>query len=228
MTFAAVEIEQIATIDAQEHSLELLTIAIQHIVAPPPMAVPNGIEIVGRYRSANVGGDWYEWTAVDETEIAFTVGDVSGHGPAAVANMTRLKAHVHAYLLEGHDPARTLRLASTAFENSGQMATVLDARYRPADRLITYASAGHLPPLVLRDGDAFFAPLQPGPPLGYGTRAPRNHSLQLEMGDTVLICTDGVELGPTNAASIGDSTTPSPAENESAQGCRSASLRSLA
>ncbi len=35
LTFAATEIEQIATIDAHEHSLEQLTIAIQHIVAPP-------------------------------------------------------------------------------------------------------------------------------------------------------------------------------------------------
>ena len=192
LTFAATEIEQIATINAQEHSLEQLTNAIQHIVAPPPMAVPCGIDIVGRYRSANVGGDLYEWTPVDDTTIAITIGDVSGHGLVAVANMTRLKAHVHAYLLEGHEPGDTLRLASKAFENSGQMATVLDARYRPADRLLTYASAGHVPPLVLRDSGAFFAELQPGPPLGFGLRAPRKHSLVLEFGDTVLLCTDGL------------------------------------
>lgn len=192
LTFAATEIEQIATIDAQEHSLEQLTDAIQHIVAPPPMAIPSGIEIVGRYRSANVGGDWYEWTTVDDTTIAITIGDVSGHGLVAVANMTRLKAHVHAYLLEGHEPGETLRLASKAFENSGHMATVLDARYRPADRKLTYASAGHVPPLVLRDGGAFFAELEPGAPLGFGVRAPRQHTLTLEIGDTVLLCTDGL------------------------------------
>lgn len=192
LTFAATEIEQIATIDAQEFSLEQLTNVIQHIVAPPPMAVPYGVEIVGRYRSADVGGDWYEWSPVDDTTIAVTIGDVSGHGLVAVANMTRLKAHVHAYLLEGHDPGQTLRLAGKAFENSGQMATVLDARYRPAERLLTYASAGHLPPLVLRGGDAFFAEIQPGAPLGFDGRSPRNHSLALEIGDTVVLCTDGL------------------------------------
>ena len=41
LTFAATEIEQIATIDAHEHSLEQLTIAIQHIVAPPPDGRPE-------------------------------------------------------------------------------------------------------------------------------------------------------------------------------------------
>lgn len=192
LTFAATEIEQIATINAQEQSLEQLTNAIQRIVAPPPMVVPYGMEIVGRYRSANVGGDWYEWTPVNVTELAITIGDVTGHGLAAVANMTRLKAHVHAYVLEGHDPGQTLRLASKAFENAGQMATVLDARYRPVDRLLIYASAGHPPPLVLRGGDAFFAELEPGPPIGVGVGAPRTHSLALEIGDTVLFCTDGL------------------------------------
>ena len=192
LTFASIEIEHIATIDAQELSLEQLTNTIQRIVAPPPMVAPAGIEIVGRYRSADIGGDWYEWTPVDGTTIAITVGDVSGHGLVAVANMTRLKAHVHAYVLEGHHPGHTLRLAARSLEHSDQMATVLDARYRPAERLLTYASAGHLPPLVLRGDDAFFAELQPGPPLGFGSGAPRNHSLQLEIGDTVVLCTDGL------------------------------------
>lgn len=192
LTFAATDIERITTIDAQEHSLEQLATAIQHIVAPPPMAVPDGIEIVGRYRSANVGGDWYEWTSLGHAEIAITIGDVSGHGLAAVANMARLKAHVHAYLLEGHDPGKTLQLANAAVEHSGQMATVLDCRYRPKDRLLTYASAGHPAPLVLRGGEAFFAELQPGAPLGFGVLAPRNHSIYLQIGDTVLLCTDGL------------------------------------
>lgn len=192
LTFAATDIEQITTIDAQEHSLEQLATAIQHIVAPPPMAVPDGIGIVGRYRSANVGGDWYEWTSLGPDEIAITIGDVSGHGLAAVANMARLKAHVHAYLLEGHDPGKTLQLANAALEHSGQMATVLDCRYRPQDRLLTYASAGHLAPLVLRGGKAFFVELQPGPPLGFGVLAPRNHSISLRVGDSVLLCTDGL------------------------------------
>jgi hypothetical protein len=42
------------------------------------------------------------------------------------------------------------------------MATVFDARYRRRHRLLTDASAGHPPPLVVRGRDAFFAELQPG------------------------------------------------------------------
>ncbi len=198
VTFAVTEIEQIATISAHVQSVEQLTSAIQRIVAPPPVAVPPGMQLVGCYRSAEVGGDWYEWTpldfdaAVQESEIAITIGDVAGHGLPAVATMARLKAHVRAYVLEGHSPGQTLRLASSAFKDSGQMATVFDARYRQSDRVFTYASAGHPPPLVLRGGDAFFADLEPGPPIGFGAHMPRTHSLSLEPGDTVVLCTDGL------------------------------------
>ena len=191
LTFAATEIEQIAKISAQSQSGQHLTTAIQRIVAPAPVAVPPGIQLVGRYRSADVGGDWYEWTPL-RSQIAITIGDVAGHGLQAVATMARLKAHVHAYVLEDHDPGQTLRLASRAFEDSGEMATVLDARYRRADHVLTYASAGHPPPIVLRGGDAFFADFEPGPPIGFGAAAPRTHSLSLEPGDTVLLCTDGL------------------------------------
>ena len=192
LAFAATEIQQLTTIDSQESSLEQLTIAIQNIVAPPPVAVPPGLQLAGRYRSANVGGDWYEWTPTAQGEIALTIGDVSGHGLAAVANMTRLKAHIHAYLLEGHAPAQTLQLASRAFQDSGQIATALDARYRPVGRRLTYASAGHPPPLIVRRDDAFFAPMQPGAPLGFATLAPPTQSLVLDPADTVVFCTDGM------------------------------------
>lgn len=192
VTFAATEIEQIATINAHIESVQRLTIAIQRIVAPPPVAVPHGLQLVGRYRSADVGGDWYEWTPLDDSEIAITIGDVAGHGLPAVATMSRLKAHMRAYVIEGHDPGLTLRLANRAFEDSGQMATVFDARYRRGHRLLPYASAGHPPPLVLRGRDAFFAELQPGPPVGFGVGAPHTHSLSLEPGHTVLLCTDGL------------------------------------
>lgn len=189
--FAATEIEQIARINAQTRSLHELTDMIQRIVAPAPSAMPHGVEIIGRYLSSNVGGDWYEWTPLG-SEIAITLGDVAGHGLAAIATMATLKAHVRAYVLEGHDPGQTLALVSRAFAKSGEMATVLDARYRPADRLFTYASAGHPPPLILRGGDAFFAELQPGPPIGFGIVEPRTHAMRLERDDTVLICTDGL------------------------------------
>ena len=72
------------------------------------------------------------------------------------------------------------------------MATVFDARYRCGHRLLTDASAGHPAPLVVRGRDAFFAELQPGPPIGFGVGAPQTHSLSLEPGDTVLLCTDGL------------------------------------
>ena len=72
------------------------------------------------------------------------------------------------------------------------MATVFDARYRRRHRLLTDASAGHRRRSSCAAEMPSFAELQPGPPIGFGVGAPQTHSLSLEPGDTVLLCTDGL------------------------------------
>jgi hypothetical protein len=45
-----------------------------------------------------------EWTPLDDSQIAITIGDVAEDGLAAVATMSRLRAHMRASVIEGHDP----------------------------------------------------------------------------------------------------------------------------
>jgi serine phosphatase RsbU (regulator of sigma subunit) len=75
----------------------------------------------------------------------------------------------------------------------GYFATVICVRLDPSGNL-QWASAGHLPPLVLRpDGSAELLRTDPTPPLGtgYGNDVPLN-GYRLEPEDTLIIHTDGL------------------------------------
>ena len=89
VSFAAREIGIIASVEAQLLSVRELTSIIQTIVAPVEVS-PPGVQVIGRFRSADVGGDWYEWTPLDGC-CAITIGDVAGHGLESVATMAKLK-----------------------------------------------------------------------------------------------------------------------------------------
>jgi Stage II sporulation protein E (SpoIIE)/GAF domain len=195
--FAVREIELIATVESTSRFVEQLTGVIQRIVAPTSVAVPPGVQVTARYRSADVGGDWYEWTQVEsevESQISLVVGDVAGHGLHAVATMARLKSLVQAYVIEGYGPAEILLRAGRAFSAGGSVdtATVVAARFDPLRREMTYASAGHPPPLIIRPTGAEFAALRPGPPVGFGLTGASDHVVALREDDLVVLYTDGL------------------------------------
>ena len=171
VVFAMNEIELIASVEAGASSVRQLTAVIQQIVAPADV----------------------DWILLGD-RLALTIGDVAGHGLQAVATMATLKAYVRSYVVEGHDPTQTLERTSKVFDMScsNDMATVLDARYAPSTRVLTYASAGHPPPLVVREGRAFFANLDPGPPVGFGRVGASEHRVELRPDDIVVFYTDGL------------------------------------
>jgi len=105
-------------------------------------------------RGNDVGGDWYDVFELPGSRVAIAVGDVVGHGLGAAAAMGRLQQVLRTTALAGASPAEVLESLDTASWaiDGAAYATVGYAEYDPIDRVLTYASAGHLPPL-LADGD---------------------------------------------------------------------------
>ena len=117
-----------------------------------------GLELAGRYRPAGrdeVGGDWYEVLERGPGRLVLAVGDVVGHDITAAAAMVQLRAVARTLALEEdldsgavlHRLAEANRLLDiTAY------ATMLFARLTRTDDdrwELAWASAGHLPPLLL-------------------------------------------------------------------------------
>ena len=134
------------------------------------------------------------------------IGDVMGHGPQAAARMGQLRAVLAAYAYDGDPPDRVLAHVSaraTALLDL-PMATVMAAIYDPRSRRLTFALAGHLPPLVAPlDGLPAFVGAAPGPPLGAGVTDYERHVIDVPEGATIVLYTDGLIEDRTRSIDVG-------------------------
>ncbi|WP_329585191.1 SpoIIE family protein phosphatase [Kitasatospora sp. NBC_01250] len=186
--------------NAQRYSHEhASTLALQRALLAEPMRPHPDVESCGRYlpagASAEVGGDWYDTVALPGGRTLLVVGDVMGHGLDAAATMSEYRTLVRALALQRRSPAGILREAERIVAAQGQerVATCVLALLDPAARSCTYASAGHLPPLLLAPGDrARLLRLPVAPPLGVDVGGHQQLILPFAPGATLLLYTDGL------------------------------------
>ena len=132
-----------------------LVTTLQDSVLVPLPAMPH-LDIAARYLPAaqdiGMGGDWYEGIALDDDRYALIVGDVAGHGITAVGDMAQLRAVIGALVRIGTPLAevfaQTTALLQAAAHNPTATATLL--LLDTAAATITYAAAGHPPPILRR------------------------------------------------------------------------------
>jgi serine phosphatase RsbU (regulator of sigma subunit) len=148
------------------------------------------------------GGDFYDVFALEDGHIGVIVGDLSGHGRQALPHTALVRFTLRAYLEAGLAPRNSLRRAAGVLERqlTGSFATVVAATYHPRDRLLTYACAGHPPPVVV--GAKPVAPITAAsaPPIGAGLQTGTRQTV-VSLPGRALVCfyTDGVieaKVGP--------------------------------
>lgn len=173
---------------------------LQHSLLPDRLPAARGVELACVYEpgqaGAQVGGDWYDAYELDEHRLAVVVGDVVGRGVAAAATMGQLRSALRAVSHGAGGPGEVLsRLDRFVEQVPGALCTtvalaVLDLR----THRLTYACAGHPPPLLL-DPTGSVTTLWDGrsTPLGLvrGRQRPEAEAL-LPTGATVLLYTDGL------------------------------------
>lgn len=137
--------EQSATVAHElQHSL---------LAATPP--VDPRFEVAAAYRpgieALDVGGDWHDAFLADDGVLAVVVGDVVGRGLRAASAMGQLRSAVRAIAGPGVGPARLLsRLDRFVGQvEDAAMATLAYAELDLSSGRMTYACAGHPPPLLL-------------------------------------------------------------------------------
>ncbi|GAA2744363.1 hypothetical protein GCM10010440_27640 [Kitasatospora cinereorecta] len=148
--------------------------------------------------SLTVGGDWYSAIELPDGAALLVIGDVAGHGLDAVATMAQLRFSAKGMAITAGIPPETIltRLNTLLLHTTQRdftTATMILARYDPTTSRLTWARAGHPPPLLLRRGQAHYLPLPQGILLG-ATPAPRYEpsTLHLLPGDHLLLYTDGL------------------------------------
>jgi hypothetical protein len=184
---------------------------LQRAILPDVLVTQPGVGLSCRYLPAtqglDIGGDWYDAIRLDEDRLALIIGDVAGKGVPAAALMGQLRNALRAYLLDGYGPAQALDRLNRIFEHSDGapvFATVLCAVLDTPQRLLTWASAGHLPPLVVVPGTgARYLDQRPGPPAGIARDPHTQQQVQLEDRDIVVLFTDGLVEDPEEHIDLG-------------------------
>ena len=182
--------------------------AIQHSALPsvfPPYPGRNEFDIhAAMFTAKEVGGDFYDFYFVDEDTLAFLIADVSGKGIPAAMFMMQSKTLLKSCAESGMSVEQVLTTANEKLcegNDAGMFVTAWMGLLNVKAGLVTFANAGHNPPLVRQaDGCFQYHKTRAGLVLAgmEGVRY-RRFELQLQPGDTLYLYTDGVTEA-TNAA----------------------------
>lgn len=193
---------QVSEAVAAHRSLEIAR-GIQQSLIPPDLEIPGAWVSGHSVACEGAGGDYVDfWSAgASGTEtgasLYLAIGDVSGHGVGAALLMASGRAFLRALLSQSRDLSLVMsRLNQLIGQDlqDGHFMTLFVGHFDPAAEVLSYASAGHDPPLVQRAGGGGQCELRAtGPPLGvlddalFPTRRVR-----VAAGDLVALTTDGV------------------------------------
>ena len=175
--------------------------AIQHSALPsvfPPFPGRKEIDLhAAMFTAKEVGGDFYDFYFVDKDTLAFLVADVSGKGIPAAMFMMQSKTLLKSLAESGMSIEQVFTVANEKLcegNEAGMFVTAWMGLLNVKTGLVTFANAGHNPPIVGSGGSEFeHRKTRPGFVLaGMEGMRYRKFEMQLQPGDTVYLYTDGV------------------------------------
>ena len=173
---------------------------LQRAVLPDLLPKIAGLDLAVRYLPAtdgvDIGGDWYDAFPLDGNRVGLVIGDVVGHNIAAASIMGQVRNLLRGYAIEDPRPADVLRRTNTALARllPEALATVVYAVLDPAAGELSYANAGHPPPILTTGaGQAEYLDAAAGVMLGApGDPVFTTARRHLPPGAGVLFYTDGL------------------------------------
>jgi sigma-B regulation protein RsbU (phosphoserine phosphatase) len=170
--------------------------AIQQALLPKASPFIPGFSISGvSIPAGEVGGDWYDFIPFDDGCWGLVLADVSGKGIAAALLMSATRAMLRSLTTTCGSPAETLsRLNRLMVEDfpPGRFVTLIYAVLDPTNRTLKFASAGHLPPVLIANDEARFLHSKEGLPLGLAKNDYSETELQMPTGSRLVLYSDGI------------------------------------
>ncbi|GAC1309295.1 MAG: hypothetical protein NVSMB19_22950 [Vulcanimicrobiaceae bacterium] len=172
---------------------------LQRALLPESLPQSQRVQASAAYlpgtQEAIVGGDWYDVFDLPDGRMAFSIGDVAGHGLHAAVVMGEVRQAFRAAAVNPKSPSLVLERANTIV-NMRPDTAIVTAIFGILDRAtstITYAVAGHPPPiLATRDGSAQTLPSR-GIPLGVADSVfTHDWTFTLPPGSLFALYTDGL------------------------------------
>lgn len=156
-------------------------------------SVSNWVSPAG---GAEAGGDWCDVVTISEEMVALTIGDVSGHGAAVAGTMAAMRAAVLRSIYDIRVPSEILAVVNDVAlsRGDGVIVTAIVAFFNNRRHTLTFANAGHPPPLLLSNAFQAFLTHPPADlPLGivphYGAA---DYVIALPYDALLVLYTDGI------------------------------------
>lgn len=175
-----------------------LSQTVQRALFPTRVPSISGYDIAAFSRPAQiVTGDYFDFLQFEDGTHGFVVADVSGHGMSAGMLMTSLQTVFHTLTPTTDSPVDVLGRINHLYVhniNFSTFVTIFFARLDPQTGALSYASAGHNPPLLHRRASEESYWLKPtGPAVGLvGGHSYLERTHQLMDGDMLVLYTDGI------------------------------------
>jgi PAS domain S-box-containing protein len=185
-------------------ALDGLEVAYKYVPAKP-------LETHGQGIQTQVGGDWYDIIPLSAGRVGIVIGDVEGRGARAAAVMGQLRAALRAFAQDDKPPAEILRrlddwcrqlVPPPAADPRAADPPTVSCTYLVYDawsRLLSFANAGHMPPLLVTGHEVSQLEIKhKGVLLGVRGRGMpalptyREESRYLPPGSTLVFYTDGL------------------------------------
>ncbi|MEU2223496.1 PP2C family protein-serine/threonine phosphatase [Streptomyces sp. NPDC018347] len=191
--------------DAQLDTERAIGEAVQRAVLPPLPDRVGRVRCATYYRAAQdgtlVGGDFFDVRA-GPYGVRAVLGDVQGHGLAAVATVVSLLGAFREAALDQPDLEsvaarldRRLVVDSADVRHPELFATALLLEFAADTGSVRVVACGHPAPVLLGEAAAGEVTVSPGPPLGIGlvgVDPPKEVTVPLGPGDRLFMASDGV------------------------------------
>ena len=186
-----------AAASARDHTVAE---TLQRSVLPDTLPDIPGLDLAVRYlpgtAGVDVGGDWYDAFPLDGGRVGLVIGDVVGHNIGSASIMGQMRHLLRAYAVDRMHPADVLQRTARAQAQllPDTLATVVYALLDPATGELTYANAGHPPPVwATASGGSGYLDDAPGVMLGapYDGGFAVGHQT-LDPGTSLMFYTDGL------------------------------------
>jgi len=183
---------------------------VQRELFPRVLPEAPGLDYAGMCRPARgVSGDYYDFLPLGDGKLGLLLADVSGKGMAAAL----LGASLHA-AMRANAPVAGARCGEAMVKTNKllydtsppeRFATVFYGVYDGATRMLTFANAGHSPPMLVRGGECIRLGSLTAPAGLLPALPSLENRVQLLSGDRLLIFSDGIpEAENENEQEFGD------------------------
>ena len=173
---------------------------IQRGLLPAAMPRTSGLQLASSWQPANgVGGDCFDVLTFPGGGVGLSIADVAGKGVPAALLMSNLQAAVRAFAQEGAAPGAVCTAVNRLLCRnmaSGRFVTFCYVSVDAAARKLTYANAGHNPPILLRASGRADLLAPTGTVLGvFPDGNYEQGSFAIAEGDRLVLYTDGITEG---------------------------------